>query len=142
MDKPSLSTTATSVRATVPFASGEQRSELLEGELVFDRADPYAVLMHLEARSGTVTWTFARELLAEGLYHPTGDGDVQVWPCLSSSGEAVVMIELISPDGQALLQAPSRDVHGFVTSTLEVLPMGQESGHLAIDALISQLLEH
>jgi hypothetical protein len=142
MDKPSLSTTATSVRATVSFVSGEQQSELLEGELVFDCADPYAVLMHLEARSGTVTWTFARELLAEGLYHPAGDGDVQIWPCLSSSGEAVVMIELISPDGQALLQAPSRDVHGFVTSSLEVLPMGQESGHLAMDALISQLLQH
>lgn len=142
MDKPSLRSTATSVRATVPFVSGEQQSELLEGELVFDRTDPYAVLMHLEARSGTVTWTFARSLLAEGLYHPAGDGDVQVWPCLSATGEAVVIIELISPDGQALLQAPSREVHDFVDSAHALVPAGQESAHLAMDSLISRLLQH
>ena len=99
MDKPSPSTSATTVRASVPFISGETQTELIEGELVFDHADPYAVVMHLEARSGTVTWTFARELLDEGRYTPVGDGDVQVWPCLSNTGEAVVIIELRSPDG-------------------------------------------
>ena len=36
-----------------PFLSGEAQSELLEGELVFDPSDPYAVSMNLEARSGT-----------------------------------------------------------------------------------------
>ena len=126
MDKPSRST-ATTVRATVPFISGESQSEVFEGELVFDHADPYAVAMHLEARSGTVVWTFARELLADGLYTPTGDGDVQVWPCLSGSGEAVVIIELCSPDGMAMLQAPSRAVHDFVDRTHEVVPEGEES---------------
>jgi Streptomyces sporulation and cell division protein, SsgA len=140
MDKPSRSSTATTVHASVPFISGETQTELIEGELVFDHADPYAVVMHLEARSGTVTWTFARELLAEGLYTPAGDGDVQVWPCMSNTGEAVVIIELRSPDGMALIQAPSRAVHAFVASAEEIVPMGQESNHLALDALISQLL--
>jgi len=139
MDKPSPGTTTT-VRATVPFISGESRSELLEGELVFDLSDPYAVAMHLEARSGPVIWTFARELLAEGLYSPCGSGDVQVWPCLSNSGDAVVIIELSSPDGLALLQAPSRAVHDFVARTQEVVPQGAETTHLAMDTLISQLL--
>ena len=64
MDKPSRTSTATTVRAMVPFVSGESQSEVFEGELVFDHADPYAVTMHLEARSGSVVWTFARELLA------------------------------------------------------------------------------
>ncbi|MET0998372.1 MAG: SsgA family sporulation/cell division regulator [Marmoricola sp.] len=141
MDKPSRST-ATTVRAMVPFISGETQSELLEGELVFDLSDPYAVAMHLEARSGTVIWTFARELLAEGLYTPSGNGDVQVWPCLSSTGDAVVIIELSSPDGLALLQAPSRTVHDFVARTHEVVPEGEETSHLAMDAMISQLLGH
>ena len=90
-------------------------AEHLEGELSFDPADPYAVTMHLEARSGSVTWTFARELLAEGLFDPSGDGDVQVWPCLSNTGEAVVIVELCSPDGTALLQTASRAVQAFVT---------------------------
>ena len=139
MNKPSRSTTTT-VRATVPFISGESQSELLAGELVFDHTDPYAVAMHLEARSGTVVWTFARELLAEGLYVPTGSGDVQVWPCLSVSGDAVVIIELCSPDGLALLQAPSRLVHDFIARTYDVVPEGEETVHLEMDALISQLL--
>jgi hypothetical protein len=141
MDKPSRSTT-TIVRATVPFISGESQSELLEGELIFDHVDPYAVAMHLEAKSGTVVWTFARELLADGLYVPTGNGDVQVWPCLSNTGEAVVIIELCSPDGLALLQAPSRTVHDFVVRTYEVVPEGDESVHLEMDTLISQLLSN
>jgi hypothetical protein len=140
MDQTPRITAATTVRASVPFISGESQTELIEGELVFDRADPYAVVMHLEAKSGTVTWTFARELLAEGLYTPLGDGDVQVWPCLSNTGEAVVIIELRSPDGMALIQAPSRAVHAFVARAEEIVPMGQESGHLALDSLISQLL--
>ena len=142
MDKPSRSTSATTVRASVPFISGETQTELIEGELVFDHADPYAVVMHLEARSGTVVWTFARELLTEGLYEPVGDGDVQVWPCLSNTGEAVVIIELRSPDGMALIQAPSRTVHDFVARAESIVPVGQESNHLALDSLISQLLSN
>ncbi len=139
MDKPSRATTTT-VRATVPFLSGDAHTELLEGELVFDPADPFAVSMHLEARSGTVVWTFARELLAEGLYGPAGDGDVQVWPCLSNTGGAVVIIELSSPDGTAMLQTTSRDVAAFVAATERVVPPGHESSHLLLNELIAQLL--
>ncbi len=140
MDKTSRSTTATTVRSTVPFLSGDAQCELLEGELVFEPSDPYAVSMRLEARSGTVVWTFARELLAEGIYAPVGDGDVQVWPCLSNQGDAVVIIELSSPDGTAMLQAPSRSVHDFVARSQAAVPAGAESAHLEMDALISQLL--
>ena len=140
MDEPSRSSTATTVSTLVPFISGESDSDLIEGELAFDHTDPYAVTMRLEAKSGSVVWTFARELLTDGLYTPIGDGDVQVWPCLGSSGDAVVIIELSSPDGTAVLQAPSRMVHDFVARTLEVVPAGEESAHLALDALISQLL--
>ena len=96
--------------------------------------------MKLEARSGSVTWTFARELLAEGLYDPSGDGDVQVWPCLSNTGEAVVIVELCSPDGTALLQTGSRAVQIFVTSIYDAVPAGTESSHMSIDALVEQLL--
>jgi hypothetical protein len=138
MDKPSRTTST--VRVTVPFLSGDAHSELLEGELVFDPADPFAVVMDLEAKSGSVVWTFARELLAEGLYEPVGTGDVQVWPCLSAAGEAVVIIELSSPDGMALLQAPSRVVREFVDRTLAIVPAGHEGIHLGLDSLISQLL--
>ena len=55
-------------------------------------------------------WTFGRELLSDGLYEPSGDGDVHVWPCLDSDGRAVVIIELCSPDGEALVQARTSDL--------------------------------
>ncbi len=138
--KQKTSTTTTTVSITVPFVSGEALTDLLEGELVFDVADPYAITMHLAAKSGRVTWTFARELLAEGLYDPTGDGDVQVWPCLSGTGEAVVIVELCSPTGQAMLQTGSRAIQAFVASTYELVPAGQESSRLSMDALVAQLL--
>ncbi|MCW2849078.1 MAG: sporulation protein SsgA [Marmoricola sp.] len=132
-------TTAT-IRTMVPFLSGDAASELLEGELVFDPTDPYAVTMHLDARSGSVVWTFARELLAEGVYEPVGDGDVTVWPCLSQTGDAVVIIELSSPDGTAMLQAPSRVVHDFVAASLTAVPAGHESARMDLDGLVSRLL--
>lgn len=133
-------TDAVVITASVPFLSGESATEQLHGELSYDPADPYAVTMRLEARSGSVTWTFARELLAEGLYEPAGAGDVQVWPCLSSNGEAVVIVELSSPDGSALLQTPTRAVQRFVTSVFEAVPAGTESRHVRLDDLVSQLL--
>lgn len=138
MDKPSH--TATTVCATMPFLSGDPHTELLEGEFIFHPEDPYAVEMHLEVRSGTVVWTFARQLLAEGLYGPAGDGDVRVWPCLGNTGGAVVIIELSSPEGVAVLQAPSREVAAFVAATEKIVPTGHEASHLQLDTLISRLL--
>jgi hypothetical protein len=140
MDHPSRRTPTATIHVVVPFISGVSYNEVLEGELVFDPADPFAVAMHLDARSGTVVWTFARDLLANGLYEPSGNGDVQIWPCLSSNGEAVIIIELRSPDGAAVLQAPSRAVHGFVARTHNAVPEGEESAHLRLDDVISQLL--
>jgi hypothetical protein len=128
------------LRTAVPFLSGESATEHLDGEFSYDPADPFAVTMKLEARCGSVTWTFARELLADGLYEPTGSGDVQVWPCLSNTGAAVVIIELCSPDGTALLQTGSRSVREFVDATYRAVPEGRESSHVSIDALVAQLL--
>jgi len=76
MDQPSRRTATATIHVAVPFISGVSQNELLEGELVFDPADPYAVTMHLEARSGAVVWTFARELLADGIYQPSGKQSV------------------------------------------------------------------
>ncbi len=128
------------VSVPVSFITGDTQTELLDGVLLFDPTDPYAVEMQLEARAGTVTWTFARELLVEGLYAPSGAGDVQVWPCLNGAGEAVVIVELISPEGVGVLQASSRRVQEFVSLTLEAVPLGEETTHLPIDNLIGQLL--
>ncbi len=124
----------------VPFVAGECEFEILEGELAFDPSDPFAVTMRLFAEPGTVVWTFARDLLIEGLYDPTGAGDVQVWPCLSPACQAVVIIELSSPDGRAMLQASSRLVRDFVDRTLALVPRGEETPLLPLDDMITFLL--
>lgn len=111
----------------------------IEAELRYDPADPYAVTTVFKTGSSQVRWTFGRELLAEGLYEPAGDGDVHVWPCLDSSGHAVVIIELCSPDGEALVQARTGDLQSFVERMNQAVARGAESDLVDIDAAIAAI---
>ena len=63
-----------------------------------------------------------------------------MWPCLSSDGSAVVIIELCSPDGELLVQADSRSVDHFVAKMLQSVPDGQESAFVDFDDELAQLL--
>ena len=111
----------------------------IEAELHYDPRDPYAVTTVFMTGASQVRWTFGRELLAEGLYEPSGDGDVHVWPCLDSAGHAVVIIELCSPDGEALVQARTGDLHTFVDRMGKAVQPGSESEHIDIDAAITAI---
>ncbi len=122
------------------FVDAQGAATAIDADLVFDPADPYAVTMVFRTGVQEVLWTFGRELLVGGLYEPTGDGDVHVWPCLSSSGTAVVIIELCSPDGELLVQASSRKVHSFVMQMLGSVPDGQESSFVDFDDELAQIL--
>jgi expansin (peptidoglycan-binding protein) len=93
--------------------------------------------MVVDSISGPVRWTFARDLIANGVYEPIGDGDVHVWPCLDIEGAAVVIVELETPAGGTLLQFPARAIHEFVSATLAAVPAGTEEHD--IDAWLVQL---
>jgi len=112
----------------------------IEAELHYDPRDPYAVTTVFMTGASTVRWTFGRELLCAGLYEPSGDGDVHVWPCLDSEGHAVVIIELCSPDGEALVQAKTGDLSGFVDRMSKTVEIGNESAHLDVDAAITAIV--
>jgi hypothetical protein len=112
----------------------------LDGELEYNSSDPYAVVAVFRTGPTPIRWVFARELLAEGIFAPAGDGDVHVWPCLDSRGHAVVLIELHSPYGEALLQAASRDVSDFLQHTFELVPRGTEDIQIDLDHTVLQLL--
>lgn len=116
------------------FVDGEGSSTPLEAGFEYDPTDPWAVSILFKGEPVPVRWTFSRDLLVEGFYEPTGDGDVHVWPCLNAQGAAVVIIELSSPSGEVLLQAPSRDVSGFVAKMLESVPAGAEAELVDLDA--------
>ncbi|KQY64835.1 hypothetical protein ASD66_10625 [Nocardioides sp. Root151] len=119
-------------------ADGE--TVVLEATLGYDAADPYAVTATFRTEICEVVWTFARDLLTRGLTDPTGEGDVHVWPCLDANGRAVVIIELCSPDGELLVQAPTTEITKFVNRTLARVPVGTESTRIDVDELIDQLL--
>jgi len=112
----------------------------VEAELCYDRRDPYAVSTLFRTGSTQVRWVFSRDLIAEGIYEPTGDGDVHVWPCLDAQGRAVVVIELSSPDGEALMQARSDALTAFIASTDAIVPRGTESLLIDIDAELGGFL--
>jgi hypothetical protein len=134
--------TTTSVTAPVQLelidASGAATP--IEAELRYDATDPYAVTTVFRTGHSEVRWTFGRDLLAEGLYEPAGDGDVHVWPCLDNQGHAVVIIELCSPDGEALVQARTGDLRSFVDRMNKAVAPGSESRLLDVDAAIAAIL--
>ena len=113
----------------------------LNAELGYDPADPYAVSATFRTAGGDIVWTFARELLVQGLNSPAGDGDVHVWPCLDEDGRAIVIIELSSPDGELLVQVATKDAYRFVNRALAAVPLGSEAEHLDLDQLVEQLLD-
>ena len=121
------------------FVDPQGEATSIDADLVFDPADPYAVTMVFRTGAQEVLWTFGRELLVEGVYEPTGDGDVHVWPCLSPNGEAVVIVELDSPSGETLLQFPTRAIQDFVYAALETVPLGAEE--VDVDEWLTRILD-
>jgi sporulation and cell division protein SsgA len=112
-------------------------------DLTYDAEDPYAVAasFSLDPRSDeTVRWVFARELLDRGVHEPAGEGDVHIWPCLNTFGQAVTVIELSSPDGEAVLQARTDEMCCFLRETALMVPAGSETTFLDVDDAIAKLL--
>jgi hypothetical protein len=111
----------------------------MQADLNYDPRDPYAVTAVFMTGAGNVRWTFGRDLLVQGIYEPAGDGDVHVWPCLDADGHAVVIIELCSPDGEALVQARTGDLNTFVDRMTTLVAPGSEAEFMDIDATIAAI---
>jgi len=122
------------------FVDTEGSSTPLDAEFEFSPADPFAVSVLFKGEPVPVRWTFARDLLIDGFYEPTGDGDVHVWPCLSSDGRAVVILELVSPSGEVLIQVGSRELSTFIHRMVAQVPRGEESNLMDFDSELTALL--
>ncbi|MFB7216750.1 SsgA family sporulation/cell division regulator [Streptomyces sp. NPDC056227] len=117
-----------------------ERSIPVPARLTYRTEDPYAV--HITFHIGSdfpVYWTFARDLLVEGVFRPCGHGDVRIWPARIERRN-VLRMALSSPDGDALLEAPSSTVAAWVERTLRLVPPGTETERLGIDAALADLL--
>ncbi|MFB7589541.1 SsgA family sporulation/cell division regulator [Streptomyces sp. NPDC056169] len=117
-----------------------ERAVPVPARLAYRTDDPYAV--HITFHVGTdhpVNWTFARELLVEGVFRACGHGDVRIWPT-KVDGRSVVLMALSSPDGDALLEAPSAQVSAWLERTLRAVPPGTESERLGMEDGLAELL--
>ncbi|SNS99519.1 SsgA family sporulation/cell division regulator [Actinacidiphila glaucinigra] len=117
-----------------------ERSVAVPARLAYRSADPFAV--HITFHIGSdcpVNWTFARELLVEGVFRPSGHGDVRIWPT-KTDGRSVICMALSSPDGTALLEASPHPVAAWLERTLRAVPPGTELDHLSMDERLDELL--
>ena len=108
--------------------------------LSYDSQDPYAVhvTFYTEERA-PISWSFARDLLAEGTVRPSGFGDVQLWPG-SADHAGLLCLKLASPDGQALFTLSMDLVTPWLCRTYHLVPTGFEGASLDLDRELSRLL--
>ena len=133
--------TAAVTPVEVELVDQRGRGMVVEAELRYLAEDPWAVRVAVPTTSGEVVWCFGRDLLAEGVHGPSGDGDVHVWPSLGASGLAVAVSQLVgSGDRSVHLEVQARAVHRFLEATATVVPFGAEAAHVDLDALVEELL--
>lgn len=88
---------------------------------VYDTAHPFEIRFRFH---DGIEWTFARDLLAQGLIEPAGDrihGDVLFLPL-----EGAIEVALNSPHGSMTLIFRPRDLHAFLSATTGLVPLGAE----------------
>jgi hypothetical protein len=121
-----------------------QTAPPLLASLSYSREDPYAVRLAFHVGlDKPIEWTFARDLLSMGIAGCEGIGDVRVWPSTGSEGDepaSAVNIELRSPFGKALFEAPVKEISDFVSRTHRIVPAGEESEHLNFESELTDVL--
>ncbi len=111
------------------------RTASVAARFTYRRDDPYAVWVVFSVGDAQVCWTFARELLRDGLYAPAGQGDVLVAP----AGAGRVTLTLRSATGIAMLACDRGDLVEFVGQVYEMVPEGREITHSAIDRFLADI---
>lgn len=111
-------------------------------DLRYAADDPWAVRVAFQTGGegdGVVEWTFARQLLTEGVAGPVGEGDVRLWPA-ASGRDQVVHLAMASPSGSALFEIDREDVVRFLQRTYLAVPTGSEADVVDLDGELDALL--
>lgn len=106
--------------------------------------DPYAVQVIFrgpwdDGTDDEPAWSFARELLHQGLSEPAGLGDVRLWPWAAHGG--FIALSFSSPDGSALFEVPRGVLERFLARSYNLVERGRESSFLDVDGALARLLE-
>ncbi len=157
----SNSNSTVSAELGIQIFTSEQAIRPVPARLFYSREDPYAIRITFHTDlAQPVEWMFARELLATGTEGRKGLGDVTFWPSAGSAagggaydggfgvggagvgvgGGGVLNIALSSPFGKAHFEASAREISDFLRRTYQIVPAGQESEHIDVEAELNDLL--
>lgn len=106
--------------------------------LAYDPTSPWEVVLTFVGVGvdGTdVQWSFARDLLEDGLSAPAGDGAVRVVP---DADEHTLAVHVTSSDGTGVVLLGWDDVAAFADASFELVAAGQEQ--VSWDAALLELL--
>ncbi|MFF3674487.1 SsgA family sporulation/cell division regulator [Streptomyces sp. NPDC002120] len=108
----------------------------------YDAEDPYVVqAAFFDGPTTLARWHFDRQMLAEGLHHPVGEGDVAFSPHTAADGDELrVSLRRYGVQGQgnAVLFVEARALTGFLEQTYAVVGAGEE--FLDLDTLLEEFL--
>jgi hypothetical protein len=105
----------------------------------YDITDPYAVTVAFQVgHDQSLDWVFGRDLLAEGLAGAAGDGDVRI--CRAADDPTVLIFELDSPFGRAVIEGVAADFAEFLDRTYTEVAPGTETRFLNLDETVDRLL--
>lgn len=115
---------------------------LLLARFSYDADDPYAVQAEfLDGPNVLACWHFDRQMLAEGLHRPVGEGDVTFRPG-ERAGIEELRVDLrgrsTESEGEAVLFVDARALTGFLEQTYAVVGAGEE--FLDLDTLLDEFL--
>jgi hypothetical protein len=126
------------------LALPERASVPLAASLLYSREDPYAVRIAFHiGLDEPIEWIVARDLLSTGIEEREGLGDVMVWPSAGSESGgpgSVLNLKLSSPFGHAHFEVPAGSISDFLGRTYQLVPAGEESEHIDIEAGLNDLL--
>jgi len=98
--------------------------------------DPYAVRLDFGPRAAGAGWVLSREMLLAALHGPVGDGDIHFAPLDDGS----LCLVLGGAGGPVALSVDRDALAGFLTATLELVPLGSEFELIDWDGGLAGLL--
>jgi hypothetical protein len=129
-------TVTTPLTLSVSAVTGEAE---LDAELRYDPADPLAVALAIGTECGEpVVWTFARDLLNEGVKARAGEGDIMIEP--ASDLDSREMRITLATDCLATLLAPRDRVVEFLVESYTVVASGAEFETIDFDSELAAIL--
>ncbi|MEA5366053.1 SsgA family sporulation/cell division regulator [Amycolatopsis sp., V23-08] len=103
-----------------------------DANLSYDVTRPDVITVLFLTRT-PVMWILGRDLLADGLMNPAGEGDVRIAP---SPATDEVAVEIRTRHGRAFVRLLWDPVAGFVRATYGRVPRGTEYANVDWDQLL------